>query len=79
MPMDKKCPGSGNLSTPTLEMKQCPQCGHGLELFSDETSALCDHCGFTVYRDVTGCIRWCRYARECLGDARYEEIMKKLG
>jgi len=73
--MNKNCPGSANVRTPTLELKKCPQCGSGVEIFSDETSVRCAACGFTIYRDLASCIKWCRYAEECVGPERYRELI----
>ncbi|OGJ86536.1 MAG: hypothetical protein A2268_15790 [Candidatus Raymondbacteria bacterium RifOxyA12_full_50_37] len=72
-----KCPGSANIRTPTLKVKQCPECGTEVELFSNEIKTKCAKCGFEIYNDIESCIKWCRYARECVGDALYEELMEK--
>lgn len=61
------CPGSANIRTPELCLKKCPSCGAEIELFSNETSTNCTVCGFTVYNDLNSCIRWCRYAEQCVG------------
>lgn len=77
--MDKKCPGAANLSgTPTLKVKQCPECCTEVELFSTDVSRTCLKCGFIVYNDITSCIKWCKLARECVGDVLYEELMEAL-
>jgi ribosomal protein S27AE len=68
------CPGAANLKTPTLTIKRCPQCGEEIEIFSNEVSATCDKCGFVVFNDQASCIRWCRYAEECVGP----EIVRKF-
>jgi hypothetical protein len=63
------CPGAAALTgTPTLEIKECPECRSEIELFSDEVSATCDECGFIAYNDLKSCVAWCRYARDCAGD-----------
>ena len=51
--------------------KTCPQCGHEIEIFSIDTDAVCEHCGFKIYNDALNCARWCASARECLGEAAY--------
>ena len=33
------------------------------------------HCGFVVYNDTLSCVQWCKYARQCVGDAMYEQMM----
>jgi ribosomal protein S27AE len=68
------CPGAANLRTPTLTLKRCPQCGEEIEIFSNEVSAACGKCGLIVYNDQASCIRWCRYAGECVGP----EIVRKF-
>lgn len=68
------CPGTANLRTPTLAIKKCPQCGEEVELFSNDISVKCN-CGFVVYNDIESCVRWCKYAKECVGDEVYNNIM----
>ena len=56
--------------------KECPQCGHEIEIFSVDTQAVCENCGFVIYNDTLTCAQWCKYARECMGDEMYEALMK---
>jgi ribosomal protein S27AE len=75
----KFCPGAANISgTPTLKVKKCPECGTEVELFSTDQQVACAKCGFVVYNDIISCIRWCKVARECVGDEMYEKLMKKI-
>jgi len=69
-----RCPGSANIRTPNLTVKKCPRCGEEIEIFSNEVSTSCGRCGLVVYNDQASCIRWCRYAEECVGP----EIVKKF-
>ena len=69
-----RCPGSAGIRTPSLTVKNCPQCGEEIEIFSNEVSASCGKCGFVIYNDQASCIRWCRYAEECVGP----EIVRKF-
>ena len=69
-----RCPGSANIRTPSLTVKKCPRCGAEIEIFSNEVSASCGSCGLVVYNDQASCIRWCRYAEECVGP----EIVRKF-
>lgn len=69
------CPGSANLRTPTLSIKNCPRCGEEIEIFSDEIQATCLNCGFVIYNDFISCIKWCKYARECVGEDTYKRLM----
>ena len=54
----------------------CPQCGAEIELFSVDTEAVCERCGYKVYNDTLSCVQWCKYARQCVGDEMYERMMK---
>ncbi len=70
------CPGAANIKgTPTLDVKTCPQCGGEIELFSTDFKRTCQKCGFVAYNDTMSCIKWCQYARECVGDEMYEKLM----
>ena len=60
----------------TIEEKTCPQCGHPVEIFSVDVSVKCEHCGFEIYNDTLNCVQWCQYARKCVGDKVYEDLMK---
>ena len=66
------CPGAMVFKgAQELKIKTCPQCGEEIEIFSRDTHAQCK-CGFIAYNDAQSCIKWCNYARECVGDAIYE-------
>ena len=65
----------GKPRTPEILEKVCPQCGSEIELFTCDTQAVCEHCGFVVYNDTLSCVQWCKYARQCVGDAMYEQMM----
>ena len=56
--------------------KTCPNCGAEIEIFSVDTQATCEKCGFTIYNDTLNCVQWCKYARQCVGDKMYEQMMK---
>ena len=58
--------------------RTCPQCGHEIEIFSIDTEAVCENCGFVIYNDTLNCVQWCKYARECVGDRMYEAMMKMV-
>ncbi|MBC7104383.1 MAG: hypothetical protein H5T97_00410 [Firmicutes bacterium] len=72
-----RCPGTLFIRTPELKIKKCPECGSEVEVFSVDVKVNCENCGFTVYNDVESCVRWCRYARECVGDELYEKLTGK--
>ena len=66
----------GRDHTPTLEIKKCPSCGSDVEVFSTDVSVDCENCGFTVYNDAVSCARWCKYAKSCVGEDAYEQLMQ---
>lgn len=65
----------GKPRTPTIEEKICPNCDSTIEVFSTDTEVACENCGFVVYNDALSCVQWCKYARQCVGDAMYEQMM----
>jgi NADH pyrophosphatase NudC (nudix superfamily) len=73
-----RCPGSGGIRTPIPSLKPCPRCGQEVEIWSDELKAKCANCGATVFREaVPSCIDWCKAAKECLGEAKYNQLKGK--
>ena len=60
----------------TIKEKICPQCGNEIEIFSIDSEAVCDKCGFTIYNDAVTCAEWCKYARLCLGEETYRNMKK---
>jgi hypothetical protein len=75
----KFCPGAANISgTPTLKVKTCPVCGKEVELFSTDIQRECLNCGFVVYNDIQSCIKWCKSARECVGEEMFDLLSKKI-
>ncbi|MEI3079397.1 MAG: hypothetical protein V8T00_08975 [Oscillospiraceae bacterium] len=60
----------------SITEKICPQCGNPVELFSTDTEVTCDKCGFVIYNDMLSCVQWCKYARKCVGDQMYEQMME---
>ncbi|MDY6965123.1 MAG: hypothetical protein SVM80_04030 [Halobacteriota archaeon] len=73
--MIDKCPGASDIRSPTIQIKKCPECGSEVEIFTDEMQAKCDRCGFTVYNDLQSCIKWCKYAIECVGEETYNRLV----
>jgi hypothetical protein len=74
--MRQSCPGAAGIKgTPTWEEKICPVCGKEIEIFSTDMYRHCE-CGFTAYNDTQSCIEWCRYARSCVGQELYEQMLK---
>ena len=67
------CQGKPQIS---IMEKKCPQCGHEIEIFSVDTEAVCENCGFVIYNHSLTCVQWCKYARKCFGDQAYENLKK---
>jgi len=75
--MIANCPGAARLKgTPEIEVKTCPECGVEIEIFSVDTHEQC-RCGFIAYNESQNCVKWCAYARECVGDEIYEKFVGK--
>ena len=68
-----KCPGQdrGYWKADAVFEIPCPQCGASVEVFKDESTARCTHCGhrFPNPGVEIGCAKWCALAQECLGVA----------
>jgi endogenous inhibitor of DNA gyrase (YacG/DUF329 family) len=72
-----QCPGAANVRTPTIKLKKCPQCGAEVELFSIDMKVDCPGCGLAVFNDTNSCIKWCKYAEDCLGAEMYNRLVNK--
>lgn len=59
--MSTTCPGSDV----SITIKNCPNCGEEVELFTGDSKAKCLNCGHWVPRDIASCIDWCPAAKEC--------------
>ena len=66
----------GKPRTPTIQEKICPQCGSVIEMFSIDTQMACEKCGFVAYNDTLSCVQWCEYAKQCVGEEMYNQMMK---
>jgi len=66
----------GKPRTPTIHEKVCPQCGEIIELFSIDTQVACDKCGFVAYNDTLSCVQWCAFAKQCVGEEMYNQMME---
>jgi ribosomal protein S27AE len=75
--MTYRCPGADNIRTPSIKTKICPNCGGEIDLFSNEMRAVCEQCGFVAYNDAKSCLKWCKFARQCVGDELYERFLRE--
>lgn len=74
--MDIKCPGTDSRFL-KIGIYKCGNCGYEVEMFSDELRVKCPKCGSDVFQETTpSCIEWCKSARECLGEEKWQEIKK---
>ncbi|MBI2251441.1 MAG: hypothetical protein HYU63_01555 [Armatimonadetes bacterium] len=72
------CPGSDILKNAVPCEYPCPQCGYGVEIFSNEMKRKCPQCGFIIFRELDlGCAAWCKSAKECLGETLYKKVTQK--
>ncbi len=75
--MPFECPGSKNLRQPKPEYVKCASCGQEVEIWTDEVKTACLNCKAVVMRqDQTSCLEWCKYAKECVGEAAYNNFLK---
>lgn len=75
--MLEKCPGTKTILQPTIKLKNCPRCGEEVEYLSSDLKMDCPKCGFTMYNDLSSCIQYCEYAKECVGEELYDRLMKE--
>jgi DNA-directed RNA polymerase subunit RPC12/RpoP len=70
-----QCPGQDNRWL-RVELYKCPECGHEVEIFSNETKVKCDNCSSWVHKEkLPSCIDWCAAAQQCLGEERWKQLM----
>ena len=76
-----RCPGQDSRywEAGAIYEAECPQCGHLVEFFKDESSRKCKHCGvkFINPKMDFGCASYCRYAEQCLGDLPPELVAQR--
>ncbi|MDD5166541.1 MAG: phosphohydrolase [Candidatus Omnitrophica bacterium] len=72
-----KCPGQDKRNI-KVETISCLTCGCSIEIFSDEVKVTCPKCKNLVCRQrLPSCVDWCKHARECVGDQRWEQRNSK--
>lgn len=73
-----KCPGSRDINRPKPLYLKCPNCGNEVEIWTDEFKATCENCKEDVFREeAPSCIEWCKEAKECIGEEKYNQLIKQ--
>ncbi len=60
---------------------ECPKCGRRVEFFKDDTTRTCKGCGHRFLNPGMdfGCLSYCKYAAQCIGDLPPELIKQREG
>ncbi|MFA5156717.1 MAG: phosphohydrolase [Candidatus Omnitrophota bacterium] len=70
------CPGQDKRNI-KVESIACTACGYAVEIFSDEARQKCPKCGNWANRQkLASCALWCKSARECIGEERWEQLIR---
>lgn len=76
-----KCPGQDSQywKPGAIYEVECPECGHPVEFFKDETTRKCSACGHRFVNPELdfGCAAYCKYAEQCIGNLPPELIAQK--
>lgn len=76
-----KCPGQDSRywKPGAIFEAKCPECGHLVEFFKDDTTRKCEGCGhrFVNPNMDFGCASYCEYAEQCLGTLPEELLAQK--
>jgi len=76
-----KCPGQDSRywKPGAIFEAKCPNCGHAIEFFQDDTTRLCKKCGhrFVNPQMDFGCASYCKYAEQCLGSLSPELLAQR--
>ncbi len=76
-----KCPGQDTQywKPDAIFEEKCPECGHEVEFFKDDTSRKCGKCGHRFVNPSLdfGCAAYCQYAEQCIGNLPPELLAQK--
>ena len=76
-----KCPGQDSRywKPGAIFEAKCPECGHEVEFFKDDTTRRCRKCGHRFLNPAMdfGCASYCKYASQCIGNLPPELIAQK--
>lgn len=58
---------------------KCPECGHSVEFFKDDTTRKCGSCGHRFMNPEMdfGCASYCQFAEQCIGNLPPELLAQK--
>ncbi|MBI5360199.1 MAG: hypothetical protein HZA48_06410 [Planctomycetes bacterium] len=80
--MEKKCPGQSKQTWKPDDIftANCRNCGTEIEFWKDDIARTCPKCRQRVNNPKInlGCVEWCKYAKECIGEEEYNRIKAKL-
>ena len=78
-----KCPGQDSRywKPGAIFEAECPKCGRSVEFFKDDTTRTCKGCGHRFLNPGLdfGCLSYCKYAAQCIGDLPPELIKQREG
>jgi len=76
-----KCPGQDTQywKPGAIYDAKCPECGHSVEFFKDDTTRKCGHCGHRFINPQLdfGCASYCQFAEQCIGNLPPELLAQK--
>ena len=76
-----KCPGQDTQywKPGAIYEAKCPECGHLVEFFKDDTTRKCGKCGhrFLNPKMDFGCAAYCQFAEQCIGNLPPELLAQK--
>jgi hypothetical protein len=76
-----KCPGQDTQywKPGAIYEVKCPECGHIVEFFKDDTARKCGKCGhrFANPEMDFGCAAYCQFAEQCLGTIPEEALAQR--
>lgn len=76
-----KCPGQDTQywKPGAIFEAKCPECGHDVEFFKDDTTRKCPSCGHRFLNPGLdfGCASYCPYAEQCIGNLPPELLAQK--
>jgi len=76
-----KCPGQDTQywKPGAIFDSKCPECGHNVEFFKDDTMRRCPACGHRFLNPGLdfGCAAYCQFAEQCIGNLPPELLAQK--